>query len=240
MAGSEIAITWLGHAATKIETDGNVIVIDPFLEQNPATPEDQKQPSQLDLMLITHGHYDHMGDAVSLVTRHQPDVIANFEICAYLQGKGAQKCNGMNTGGTVDWNGVKVTMTQAVHSSGISEGDSIIYGGIAGGFVLRFPNGFCLYHSGDTDVFSSMQLIGSRFHPDVALLPIGGHYTMDPNAAADAVRLLGVKNVIPIHYGTWPPLAGRPDALREAAKDVSGLNVIALEPGQTVTQSQIG
>src|SRR5579875_1714909 len=214
----DVKITWLGHAATRIDAAGRVILIDPFLDQNPAAKTEQKDLDQVDLMLISHGHFDHMADVLPIAQRLHPDIIANFEICAYLQSKGVENCTGMNTGGTVDWNGVRVTMTDAVHSSGITDGDNIIYGGIAGGYVLCFPDGFTVYHAGDTDVFASMQLIGERFHPDVALLPIGGHYTMDPTGAAQAVRLLGVKNVIPIHYGTWEPLTGRPDDLKNASQ----------------------
>lgn len=239
MSASEVTITWLGHAATKIETPGGkTILIDPWLKGNPATPDQHKSIQQLDLMLITHGHFDHLGDAVEVAQQTTPDVIAIFEICHYLESKGVQKCNGMNHGGTVHWNGTAITMTQAIHSSGITEGNQILYGGTAAGFVLRFENGFTLYHAGDTAWFESMRLIG-RFNPDVALLPIGGHFTMGPTEAAEAIRLLGVKRVIPIHYGTFPVLTGTPDQLKEAASDISGLKVIPLKPGESVSQSQL-
>jgi L-ascorbate metabolism protein UlaG (beta-lactamase superfamily) len=130
-------------------------------------------------------------------------------------------------------------MVDAVHSSGITDGDRIVDGGSAAGFVLRFPNDFTLYHAGDTDVFESMKLIGSRFNPDVAMLPIGGHFTMDPVGASEAIRLLSVTSVIPIHYGTFPALAGTPEELREAAGDVSDLRVVALKPGETVGQTDL-
>lgn len=236
---SGVQITWLGHAATKIEFDGSVVLIDPWLQGNPAVPEDQKHVGKVDLMLITHGHFDHFSEAVDLARDTSPDVICIFEIAQYLQGKGIEKVTDMNKGGTVTWNGLKVTMTDAVHSSGISDGDHIVDGGSPVGYVLRFPNDFTVYHAGDTDVFESMRLIGQRHHPDVALLPIGGHYTMDPGAAAEAIRLLGVRHVIPIHYGTFPILSGTPDALRQAAADVSGLDVVALKPGESVSQSQL-
>jgi L-ascorbate metabolism protein UlaG (beta-lactamase superfamily) len=235
-----LRITWLGHATTKLETrDGKYILIDPWVQGNPAVPENQKQIDRLDLMLITHGHFDHMGDAVAIAQQTTPDVIANFEICQYLTSKGVKNCSGMNTGGTVQWDGLQITLVEAVHSSGITDGDTIVNGGTAGGFVIRFQDGFTLYHAGDTDVFESMRIIGHRFNPDVAMLPIGGHFTMDPTGAAEAIRLLGVTRVIPIHYATFPLLKGTPDQLKQAASDVSGLEVIVLNPGQTVTQSDI-
>ncbi len=239
MSDSEVTITWLGHAATKIETpNGKTVLIDPFLKENPATPQNCKTFQHLDLMLITHGHYDHLGDAVEVANATSPDVIAIFEICHYLESKGVQKCNGMNHGGTVRWEDIDITMTQAIHSSGITDGDQIIYGGTAAGFVLKFDNGFTLYHAGDTAWFESMKLIG-KFEPDVAMLPIGGHFTMGPREAAEAIRLLGVKRVIPIHYGTWPVLTGTPQQLQEAASDVPDLKVIALKPGESVSQNQL-
>ncbi len=239
MSDSGVKITWLGHAATKIETpEGKIILIDPWLQENPSVPEDQKQINQVDLMLITHGHFDHLGDAVQVAKQTNPDVIAIFEIAHFLESEGVQKCHGINKGGTIHWNGVDITMVDAIHSSGITVGNQIIYGGTAAGFVLRFDNGFTLYHAGDTEVFESMKLIGN-YKPDVAMLPIGGHFTMGPRAAAEAIRLLAVSNVIPIHYGTFPALTGTPEQLREQASDISNLKVIALKPGESVDQSQI-
>lgn len=239
MSNSEVTITWLGHAATKIETPhGKTILIDPWLQENPSVPENQKRIGALDLMLITHGHFDHLGDAVTIAKQTNPDVIAIFEICHYLESQGVQKCEGMNKGGTVHWNGVDVTMVDAIHSSGITVGNQILYGGTPAGYVLRFDNGFTVYHAGDTDVFESMKLIANH-KPDVAMLPIGGHFTMGPRAAAEAIRLLGVRRVIPIHYGTFPALTGTPEQLKEEASDIAGLQVIALKPGESVSQTQI-
>lgn len=239
-ADGGVTITWLGHATTLIETtEGKRILIDPWVTQNPAMPADRKQFDRLDLMLITHGHFDHMGDAVDVAKATEPDIIANFEIAAYLQGKGIGKTNGMAHGGTVNWNGIGVTLVEAVHGSGINEGDQIIYGGTAGGFVIRFANDFTVYHAGDTDVFESMKLIRELHHPDVAMLPIGGHFTMDPTRAALALRMLGVASVIPIHYGTFPVLTGTPEQLEEATRDISGLKVVALKPGQSASQHDL-
>lgn len=235
-----ITVTWLGHATTKIDTpSGKTILIDPWLQDNPATPPDQKDVGRLDLMLITHGHFDHFGDAIQVANSTGCDVIAIAEICQFMQSRGVRKCTGMNKGGTVEWNGIGVTMVDAVHSSGITDGDRIVYGGEAAGLIVRFEDGFTLYHAGDTEVFTSMQLIGERFQPDVAMLPIGGHFTMDPQGAAKAIRLLGVTTVIPIHWGTFPVLAGTPEALREATGDVSGLKVVDLKPGGSVQQNQL-
>lgn len=239
MSDSGVKITWLGHAATTIETPGGkTILIDPWLQENPAVPEDHKRIDKVDLMLITHGHFDHLGDAVEVAKETNPDVIAIFEIAHFLESQGVQNCHGINKGGTLHWNEVDVTMVDAIHSSGITVGNQIIYGGTPAGFVLRFDNGFTLYHAGDTEVFESMKLIGS-YKPDVAMLPIGGHYTMGPEAAAQAIRLLGVSNVIPIHYGTFPALSGTPEQLREQASDIANLNIIALKPGESIDQSQL-
>lgn len=241
MAEKGVTITWLGHATTRIETPaGQTILIDPWVQNNPATPDNQKNIEKLDLMLITHGHFDHMGDAVEVARATRPDVLCIFEIAQYLSSQGVEKADGFNKGGTVEWNGVQITMTDAVHSSGITTPDgSIAYGGTAAGYVLRFQNGFTLYHSGDTDLFSSMKLIGRRHAIDAAMLPIGGHFTMGPQEAAEAIRLLGVTTVIPIHYGTFPLLAGTPDQLKGAASDVDGLKVVALQPGESVNQSDL-
>lgn len=239
MANSDVTITWLGHAATKIGTpNGKTILIDPWLQENPSVPENLKRIDTLDLMLITHGHFDHMGDAVTVAKQTTPDVIANFEICHYLTAQGVQKCDGMNTGGTVHWDGIDITMVDAIHSSGITVGNEILYGGTAAGYVLRFDNGFTLYHAGDTDVFESMKLI-AKHELDLAMLPIGGHFTMGPRGAAEAIRLLGVKRVIPIHYGTFPVFTGTPRQLKDAASDIADLEVIALKPGESVSQTQI-
>jgi L-ascorbate metabolism protein UlaG (beta-lactamase superfamily) len=235
-----VTITWLGHAATRIEAgDGTVVLIDPFLEGNPAAPEGAANQSRVDLMLISHGHGDNMGDAVRIAQEHQPHIIAMNELCGYLSSKGAKDCSGGNTGGTQEWHGLRVTMVNAVHSSSIQEGDQTLYGGLAVGFIIRFADGFTVYHAGDTDVFSGMEIIGRLYQPDVALLPIGSHFTMGPVEAAEAIRLLGVKRVIPIHYGTFGLLWGTPEQLQQEASDISDLRLISLKPGDSVRQADL-
>jgi L-ascorbate metabolism protein UlaG (beta-lactamase superfamily) len=202
--------------------------------QNPACPDDLKNPGDFDLMLITHGHFDHIADAVDLAKAHSPQVVCIPETSAWLESKGVENMVGMNKGGTAEVEGLKVHMVHAVHSCGITDGDQIIYGGEAAGYVLELEDGFKLYHAGDTAVFSDMALIGKLLEPDVALLPIGDFFTMGPRSAAEAIRLLGVKSVIPMHFGTFPVLTGTPAQLREEASDVSGLEVLDLQPGGTL------
>jgi L-ascorbate metabolism protein UlaG (beta-lactamase superfamily) len=233
-------ITWLGHAATKIEAaDGTVILIDPFLEGNPTTPEDARTQDRVDLMLVSHGHGDNMGDAVKIAVEHQPHIIAMNELCGYLSSKGAKDCSGGNTGGTQEWKGLRITMVNAIHSSSIQDGDGLLYAGLAVGFVIRLSDGFTIYHAGDTDVFAGMELIGRLYKPDVALLPIGSHFTMGPLEAAEAIRLLGIKNIIPIHYGTFPLLWGSPELLSAETSDMSDLKIIPLKPGESIRQSDL-
>ncbi|HZU12627.1 MAG TPA: metal-dependent hydrolase [Chloroflexota bacterium] len=239
MPDSDVTITWLGHATTRFDHGDTTILVDPFLKDNPAVPDDMKSASRVDLILITHGHYDHFADAVPIAQQTGAHVICIFEIGQYLRSKGVDNVTDMNKGGTVHWNGFDVTMVDAIHSSDIVDGDRMVPGGSAAGFVVRFPNGFVAYHAGDTDVYEGFKLTGQRYNPDVALLPIGGHYTMDPQGAAEAARMLGAPSIIPIHYGTWPPLAGTPDQLKQALGDAGGIKVVALKPGETVKQSDL-
>lgn len=231
-----IEITWLGHGTFRITTpSGKRILIDPWVMNNPACPDELKDPGDLDAILITHGHFDHIGDAVEIAKQKTPQVVSIPETSHWLASKGVDNLVEMNKGGTVEVADCKVHMVHAVHSCGITDGDRIIYGGEAAGYVIEFENNFRLYHSGDTAVFSDMALIGKILEPDWAILPIGDHYTMGPRSAAEAVRLLGVKNVIPSHFATFPVLTGRPEDLRKEASDVEGLEVVELEPGETLT-----
>ncbi len=230
-----VKLTWLGHATFKIQTPaGKTILIDPWVAGNPACPEKLKTFDQLDVMLITHGHFDHMGDAVALAKKYKPTVVAIFEVASWLEAKGVENTSAMNKGGTQKVDDIEVTMVDARHSGAILDNARLIYGGEPAGYVVRFANGFTLYHAGDTEVFGDMKIIGELYQPALALLPIGDHFTMGPRAAAYAIRLLGVKAVVPMHFGTFPLLTGTPEALREQTKDIEALEIITLKPGETL------
>ena len=229
-----LEITWLGHATFRIVTpEGARLLVDPWVMNNPACPDDLKDPGPLDAILITHGHFDHIDDAVELGRSTKAPLVSIPETSAWLGSKGLENLVEFNKGGTVEVAGCRVHMTHAVHSCGITDGNQIIYGGEAAGYVIELPGGSKLYHAGDTAVFSDMALIGRLLEPDIALLPIGDHYTMGPRSAAEAVRMLGTKTVIPMHFGTFPVLTGTPEELREHASDVEGLEVVELKPGDT-------
>ncbi len=228
-------LTWLGHATFRIVTpSGRVIMIDPWLTSNPACPEALKKPDRVDLMFLTHGHFDHIGDAVSLAKQFKPDIVAIPEMCAWLGSQGVGKTQGMNKGGTIAVGDVEATMVHAIHSGGIDDGGKMVYGGDPAGFVIRLPGGMTVYHAGDTAVFGDMKIIGELYAPELALLPIGDHYTMSPREAALAIRLLGVKHVVPMHYGTFPVLTGRPETLRELTQDIAALEIHALKAGESL------
>ena len=228
-------LTWLGHSAFQITTPGGkVIVIDPWILSNPVTPEPLKKFERIDFMLISHGHSDHIADAVELANKFKPQIAAIFETCAWLQSKGVQNTHPMNKGGTQKLGELEITMVNAVHSGGIDDGGAVVYGGDPCGYVVRLPGGFTVYHAGDTAVFGDMKIIGELYAPDVALLPIGDLFTMGPREAALAVRLLNVRHVIPMHYGTFPVLTGRPEMLREHTRDVPSLEIHALKPGESI------
>jgi L-ascorbate metabolism protein UlaG (beta-lactamase superfamily) len=231
-------LTWLGHATFRITTaSGTVILIDPWLTSNPATPDSLKKPDKIDIMLITHGHSDHMADAVDLAKKHKPQVVAIFEIGAWLDSKGVQNTHAMDIGGTQKIGDIEITMVPAIHSSGIQDGDKIVYGGDPAGYVVRLPGGPSIYHAGDTTVFGDMKLIAELYSPDLALLPIGDYYTMGPREAALAVRLLGVHHVVPMHFATFPVLTGTPAKFREFAREIPGLEIHEMKPGQTIGES---
>jgi L-ascorbate metabolism protein UlaG (beta-lactamase superfamily) len=228
-----IALTWLGHSTFRITSaDGKTLLIDPWLAGNPACPESEKAVSQLDIMLCTHGHFDHIGDAVIVAKETQPTVVGIFELCNWMERKGVKNTAPMNKGGSMRLGEITITMVHADHSCGITEDDgSIVYGGEAVGYVITFENGFRLYHAGDTAVFGDMRLIGDLYKPDLALLPVGDRFVMSPREAALAARLLGVTTVVPMHFGTFPLLTGTPEALQAESPE---LQVVTLTPGQTL------
>jgi L-ascorbate metabolism protein UlaG (beta-lactamase superfamily) len=225
--------TWLGHGTFSFETtEGKTVLVDPWVMNNPACPDELKSPAAIDLVLVTHAHFDHIGDAVELCTRLSPETYAIFETAMWLGGKGVPNVTGMNLGGTAEAQGVRFTMVKAEHSCGISDGDQILYGGVAAGYVIEFPGGLKAYFAGDTTVFGDMEIIGELYEPDIAFLPIGDFYTMSPKEAAFAVELLDVDCVVPMHYGTFPVLTGTPAELRELVG--SDVEVVGVDPGQTL------
>ena len=214
--GNGIKIRWLGHSTFTIECEGRTLLIDPWVMSNPVCPDQDRQFERLDVMFITHGHSDHIADAVALGLEHGPTVVANFEIVQWLASKGVGNAEPMNKGGTIEVDcldgGLQVTMTHAFHSSTITEEDGrTVPAGEAAGYVLRFPNGYTIYHAGDTAVFGDMRLIGELYSPDLAMLPIGSRCTMDPREAAHAIRLLGVPVAMPMQLpGDTGTSAGSP------------------------------
>lgn len=230
-----VRITWLGHATFMVESPGGKrILIDPFLRNNPRCPEGQKRIDACDLILLTHAHSDHIEDAIPVAEATGARIVAIVELGAWIQSKGASNVTMMNKGGTIRIGEIAVTMVNAFHTSAIQDGDKTLYGGEPAGYVVRLENGFTFYHAGDTCIFGDMALIGELYKPELAMLPIGDHFTMGPFEAAKAIRLLGSRHVVPMHYGTFPPLVGTPDELKRLTADISGLVIHTPSPGETI------
>jgi L-ascorbate metabolism protein UlaG (beta-lactamase superfamily) len=226
-------ITWLGHGSFQFRLpSGEVILMDPWIDGNPAYPKAHKI-DRVDTICISHGHFDHIHDTPNLAKRFEPQVVAIYETCNWLESKGVKNTRAMNKGGSQKIGEVTFTMTHAVHSCGILDDGKIIYGGEAAGYVLHLPDNRIVYFAGDTNVFSDMQLIEQIYHPELAFLPIGDLYTMSPREAAVACRLLKAKKAIPMHFGTFPALTGRPEQLQKLISDTA-TEVWALEPGKPV------
>jgi L-ascorbate metabolism protein UlaG (beta-lactamase superfamily) len=235
MTLSGLSVTWLGHGTFLLRSPGGrTIVVDPWLDGNPSCPPHLASIDQADLILVTHGHFDHVHDVAPVAKKTGAPVIGIFELCQWLSTKGVENTSGMNKGGTQECCGIRVTMVDARHSSSYTDDGVITYLGEAAGYVLTFENGLTAYFAGDTSLFGDMRLIHDLYRPTVAFLPIGDLFTMDPAAAAKACELLGVRTVIPMHYGTFPVLTGRPEQLRELVASI-GVEVVELTPGETAS-----
>ena len=241
-SGGKTTITWFGHACVEVQTPGGrTILFDPWFD-NPKSPRKPDDVNACDVMLVSHGHFDHLTNALPIASRTRPAWPAMHELSLWLSSvyPAPDDVIGMNKGGTVEVRGLKVTMTSADHSAGDWNGDAGVplYLGDPAGFIVELEDGSKLYFAGDTNVFGDMRYIRELHAPDLALLPIGGHFTMGPREAAIAVELLGVREVLPIHWGTFPILAGTPEQLRSelAARSLGDVVVHAPEPGQPITR----
>jgi L-ascorbate metabolism protein UlaG (beta-lactamase superfamily) len=241
--GRDTRFTWYGHSCVELSTPGGkTVLFDPWFS-NPNSPKSAGSVDRCDVLLVSHGHFDHMGqgDAVGIGSRLQPAWPCMHEMSLWLArnlGGGREQVVGMNAGGTVETLGIKVTMVPAIHSAGDWNGDgnTTLYLGDPVGFVVELENGFRFYFAGDTQVFGDMRYIRELYRPELAILPIGGHYTMGPREAALAIELLGVTDVLGIHYGTFPILAGTPAKLRDelSSRGLQGVTVHELQPGETL------
>lgn len=232
--------TWYGHSCWELTTPGGrTVLFDPWFG-NPSSPRAHDSVTRCDVLLVTHGHFDHFTDALAIASRTRPAWPCIHELSLWLGRNYAHKDGivGMNKGGTVEVAGLRVTMVAADHSAGdmYAGAEAPLYLGEPVGFIVELEDGFRFYFAGDTDVFGDMRLIGERYRPSLAFLPIGGHFTMDPAGAAHAVELLGVSDVAPMHYGTFPLLAGTPDQLRAAlaARGLGHVGVHVTSPGGTL------
>lgn len=226
-------ITYAGHSAILCELAGKIVAIDPWLDGNPSCPKELINPEKIDAIVLTHGHSDHASDTPRLFKQYQPDIFCVFELGNILASEGvsANKIHGMNTGGCIDFNGIQICFTHAQHSSSYDTKDGTLYAGVACGAVLKTPD-FCLYHAGDTALFSDMKLIGENYKPDIACLPIGDVFTMCPEQAAVAAHWIRPRVAIPVHYNTFPFLTGTAEKFQQACSELD-IESIALKPGSS-------
>src|SRR4026209_793714 len=233
MATQKLSITWYGHSTFVIITPGGKrIVTDPWLDGNPKCPPAMKKITAADVILVSHGHSDHTGDLVAVSRATKAPVVAVYELAQWFELKGLTNLQGMNIGGTIAVAGLSVTMVPAIHSSSLVENGTNVYLGNPAGFVVRMEDGQAFYSAGDTALFSDMRLIAEMHAPQIAFLPIGDHFTMGPDAAALAARMLAVRQVVPMHYGTFPVLTGTAERLKQLV-DPFGSDVLVLKPGET-------
>jgi L-ascorbate metabolism protein UlaG (beta-lactamase superfamily) len=228
---SNVLVTWLGHSAFAITSpNGRTILIDPWLE-NPKAPAGARDIADVDMILVTHGHGDHLGNTVEIAHRTNARVVAIHEIALHLGAQGLNRVEGINKSGSVVLDGITITMTQAEHSGAMELGGELRIGGDPAGYVIRLENGFSVYHAGDTGIFGDMLLIAKLYKPDLAILPIGGYFTMGPVEAAMACTLLKPRFIVGMHYGTYPILSGTPNELRKHLPAGMKNRVRVLEPG---------
>jgi L-ascorbate metabolism protein UlaG (beta-lactamase superfamily) len=228
-----LSITWFGHSTFLLRTPGGKrVLFDPWLTSNPSCPEALRKLPKTDLILVSHGHFDHIEDLISVARDSGAPVVGIFELCDWLDRKGIQHVSPMNKGGSQEVAGLRVTMTDARHSSGFFDNGQMVYMGEAAGYIVRLEDERTIYYAGDTCLFGDMRLIGEMYKPDIAFLPIGDRFTMDPVAAARACEWLGVRLVVPMHWGTFPLLTGTPTELKRLVKPL-GVDVLELTPGET-------
>jgi L-ascorbate metabolism protein UlaG (beta-lactamase superfamily) len=239
--GKGVTITWVGHGTFHLTTpEGNGVLIDAWVDTNPACPEPLKAKVRegLAAIFLTHGHFDHIADIAAIARDTGCTIACQFDLQPYLESKGvaSDKIVGFNKGGSVSVADIRATMTNAHHSSSIVDNGTIVALGTSAGFVLRFSNGFSIYHTGDTSVTMDMQIIGDLYRPDLTILPIGDHFTMDPRQAGYALKLIRSRYAIPEHFATFPLLSGTPEALESACREFGvDTTVIALKPGESVS-----
>jgi L-ascorbate metabolism protein UlaG (beta-lactamase superfamily) len=235
MNRTPLTITYLGQSTFRFTTpESKTVLIDPWTVGNPLCPDEEKEVRRADLVLVTHGHHDHLGDLLAIAARLSPTVVAVVELGKWLGSRGVRHVQTMNIGGILDLHGVRVAMTPALHSSSVDD-DPFAYVGLAAGFVLEFSDGTRVYHAGDTAAFAGMELIRRVHRPHLAMLPVGDHHTMMAAEAAVATGLLGVDRVIPMHFGVTPGSEDAPAAYRRALDDagLERVQTIRLAPGQT-------
>ena len=229
---TEVQAHWLGHSAFKfVSPEGNHILVDPFLKGNGTTPDAWKEPEEVDYIFLTHGHEDHVGDTLELAQKTGCEVVAPVELSRLLVGKhglAEDQAVEFNKGGTVHYDDFSVTLVSANHSSSF-EGD---YAGEPGGLVFSFADDICIYHLGDTNIFTDLELYGQMYVPHITLVPMGDHYTMGPQEAAFATEMIDPDVAIPIHYGTFPVLNGDPDDFKQFVEDICETEVWIPEPGE--------